>query len=66
MAKKMTSDFSNDRFPMEAYNELRRWLGKWANQEFDLNKRLAAFVALETLNSLSETMLGERMPKDLQ
>jgi len=66
MAKKRNSDFTNDRFPMEAYNELRRWLAKWANQEFDLHKRLAAFVALETLNSLGKTMLGQRMPKNLQ
>ena len=66
MAKKRSSDFTNDRFPMESYNELRRWLAKWANQEFDLHKRLAAFVALETLNSLGETMLGQRMPKNLQ
>ena len=66
MPKKTTSDFTNDRFPMEAYNELLRWLAKWANQEFDLHKRLAAFVALETLNSLGETMLGQRMPKNLQ
>jgi hypothetical protein len=51
---------------MEAYNELLRWLAKWANQEFDLHKRLAAFIALETLNSLGETMLGQRMPKNLQ
>jgi hypothetical protein len=51
---------------MESYNELRRWLAKWANQEFDLPKRLAAFIALESLNSLGETMLGQRMPKNLQ
>jgi hypothetical protein len=66
MAKNATGDFSKDRFPLEAYNELRRWLAEWANQEFDLNKRLAAFIALETLNSLGETMLGDRMPKNLQ
>jgi len=66
MAKKRTSDFTNDRFAMEAYNELRCWLAKWADQEFDLHKRLAAFVALETLNSLAETMLGQRVPKNLQ
>jgi len=28
MAKKRSSDFTNDRFPMESYNELRRWLAK--------------------------------------
>jgi len=66
MVNKGSAAFSNDRFPLEAYNEMRRWLGVWANQEFDLDKRLAAFIALETLNSLGETMLGERMPKNLQ
>jgi hypothetical protein len=66
MVKKRAGTSSHNRFPLEAYNELRRWLGEWANQEADLNKRLAAFIALETLNSLGETMLGERMPKNLQ
>jgi hypothetical protein len=66
MANNATGNFINDRFPLEAYNELRRWLGKWANQEFDKNKRLAAFIALENLNSLGETMLGESMPDSLQ
>ena len=64
MAKNTTGDVRNNRFPLEAYNELRRWLGEWVNQEFDLDKRLAAFIALESLNSLGETMLGERMPLD--
>ena len=66
MANKTTSDFSFESFPAEAYNEMLRWLDQWANQEFDLDMRLSAFVALEALNSLSETKLGERMPKNLR
>jgi len=54
MVKKRAGTSSHNRFPLEAYNELRRWLGEWANQEADLNKRLAAFIALETLNSLAK------------
>lgn len=66
MARKKKAGTSKDRFPLEAYNEMRRWLCLWANQETDLEKRLVAFIALETLNSLGETMLGEKMPENLQ
>lgn len=66
MAKNATGDVRINRFPLEAYNELRRWLGECFNQEFDNDKRLVAFVALESLNSLGETMLGQKMPKHLQ
>jgi hypothetical protein len=66
MSTNASGDFSDDGFPLKAYNELRRWLGKWANQEFDLDKRLAAFIALENLESLRETMFGEKLPKNLQ
>lgn len=66
MAKNATGDVMNNRFPLDAYNELRRWLGERVNQESDLDKRLTAFVALEALNSLGERMLGQRMPNNLQ
>jgi hypothetical protein len=66
MANHTSDDFINDEVPQEAYIELRRWLGKWANQDFDLDKRLAAFITLENLNSFVETMLGKSLPKSFQ
>lgn len=66
MVKTTNGDFDDNRFPLEAYNEMRPWLATWVNQELDPDKRLSAFIALESLNSLSATMLGESIPKDLQ
>ena len=65
MASYATRDFIDDKVPLEAYDELRRWLGKWASQEFDLEKRLAAFVTLENLNSFVQAMLSENSPNNL-
>ena len=62
MADNATNDFLDDKLPVEAYDEIRRWLSKWANQEFDLDKRLAALITLESLNSFVESMLRESSP----
>ena len=62
IADNATNDFLDDKLPVEAYDEIRRWLSKWVNQEFDLDKRLAAFITLGSLNSFVESMLRESSP----
>jgi hypothetical protein len=59
MADNATNDFRDDEVPVEAYDEIRRWLSKWAYQGFDLDKRLSAFITLESLNSFVESMLRD-------